>query len=338
LQLFFGEASEAEARVYARVTSDAPLEGWRIGGSLLGPECQFAKTLTATIPFVDRGPGNGLLAEAIVPDPCFWTPELPFLYRAKVVVYSSRSVVRQASTVDRVEPIAAAPGLPCGSAPPTQDVITAERDEYTIDRAFGIRRLGVIGRSLYLDGKRWVARGVCQDQATEADLLAARDAGAALLLSSADDAICEAASRLGVPLVVHVDASLQNATPDSRRDPSTCSAQLMAEVRRLAQWPAVFAIVLDSRTSLNGETRAAARNTLLAIELTPEQPVIPAWAQLAVAPVSPDGSIPSLNSVTVPIIAVRRLPQAESITAARAACDSLQFELAPSGDFPGYFV
>src|SRR6516225_4867325 len=123
--LFFGEANEAEARVYARLPSAVPLDGYQLTGRLIGPECCFAKTLPATIPFVDRGPGNGLLTEAIVPDPCFWTPELPFLYRAIVEVCFSRSVVRP--------------------------VITAERDDRTgegmtprllIDRLFGIRRLG----------------------------------------------------------------------------------------------------------------------------------------------------------------------------------------------------
>ena len=34
--------------------------------------------------FVDRGPGASLLAEAIVPEPCFWTPEMPHLYQAEV--------------------------------------------------------------------------------------------------------------------------------------------------------------------------------------------------------------------------------------------------------------
>ncbi len=338
LEIFFGEANEAEARIYARLPSDAPLEGYKLSGRLVGPECRFAKTLPATIPFIDRGPGKGLLAEAIVPDPCFWKPELPFLYRAIVEVYSSRSVVRP--------------------------VITAERDDYTLDRPFGIRRLGAIGRSLYLDGKRWVARGACVDRATESDLLAARDASAALMLPAPGDAFCVEASRLGVPLFVclrgdgHVAASLQDAPSESRRDSSTCQSQLATEIRRLAQWPAVFAIILDRTIEVSDEALAA-RNTLLATHFGTEPP---AWAQLAIFNIGPsdssipslslearsvsegsampqsDSSIPTLDGSTIPMIAVRRLPEPASIADSRAACDRLQFDLAAVDDFAGYFV
>ena len=160
---------------------------YQLTGRLIGPECRFAKTLPATIPFIDRGPGKGLLAEAIVPDPCFWTPELPFLYRAIVEVYSSRSVVRPFIT----------------AAFGSEAQARRERDDYTIDRPFGIRRLGTIGRSLYLDGNRWVARGVCVDQATDdGSPRRPRLLQPALMLPAPDDAFCLEASRLGVPLFV----------------------------------------------------------------------------------------------------------------------------------------
>jgi hypothetical protein len=86
LELFFGEATDAEARVYARLPEDGPLDGWEISGTLTGPECRFAQTLRATFSFRDLGPGQGLLAEAIATEPCFWAPDLPFLYRCSVGV------------------------------------------------------------------------------------------------------------------------------------------------------------------------------------------------------------------------------------------------------------
>ncbi len=320
LELFCGDANPAEARVYVRLSSDDPLDDWQVTGRLVGPECRFAKTLPATIRFVDRNPGpGGRLAEAIVPDPCFWTPELPFLYRAKLSVYSSRSIVKTD--------------------------ITTERDEYTIDRPFGIRRFGASGRSLYLDGKRWVPRGVCLDRAGEAELLAAREAGAALMLPAPDDAICESASRLGVPLFVHVDASLRDANSESRsdsatcRDSNTCQSPLAAEIRRLAQWPAVLAIILPPAADPSSEARSAARNTILAAPINADSHEIPSWAQAAVLNSQPTNPAPvRVGRINIPIIAVRHLPHCEPIPSARAACDRLQFDLAPSGDFAGYFV
>ena len=84
LELFFGDASDAVARVYARLPCDETTTGSQLTGELIGPECRFAQTLSARIPFQDRGPGESLLAEAVVPDPCFWTPELPMLYKARI--------------------------------------------------------------------------------------------------------------------------------------------------------------------------------------------------------------------------------------------------------------
>ena len=66
LELFFGDATDAEARVYARLPGDAPLDGWQLTGTLTGPECRFAKTLPAKFSFATSERGKGLLAEAII--------------------------------------------------------------------------------------------------------------------------------------------------------------------------------------------------------------------------------------------------------------------------------
>jgi hypothetical protein len=302
IELFFGDANEAEARVYARLPTSESLAAGAISGRIIGPECRFAKTLPATIPFANRGSGPGsLLLEATIPDPCFWTPELPFLYRVTIQI--------------------------CG-----------ETGEFNIQRRLGIRRLGAIGRSLYLDGKRWVARGVCRNEATVADLPPARASSSALFVPPPDDAFCLEASQLGVPLFVHVAASLRDAQTESRRDSSTCHA---AEIRRLGQGPAIFAIVLDPALSIGNELRAAARNTLFAARIETESAngALPAWAQLAVC--DSRGLEPmaaTFSDWNVPVVAIRRLPKPRGIADSRAACDRLQFDLAPTGDFAGYFV
>jgi hypothetical protein len=366
LELFFGEATDAEARVYARLPYDGPLDGWRLTGTLTGPECRFAQTLPATFEFHDLGPGQDLLAEAIVTEPCFWTPDLPFLYRCSV------GVPPLGGFVARVAGAGGAADAPVYSSRSVAMTPYAEDGSYSVassrrsvrstlvERLFGIRRLGAVGRSLYLDGKRWVARGVSRDRADISDLAAAREASAVLRVSSPDDAFCLEASLLGVPLFVdlHVD-----------------EARLLPEVRRLGQWPAVFAIILDPATPIGPTHRAAARNTLFAVQLRPalvarrvsegrtsrnppaplrlcvglpgapdtaEQcrpAALPYWAQLAVFRVdSIETFRETARDCTIPILAVRQSEGNLSLTEARAACDRLQFDVAPIGQFSGYFV
>ena len=129
LELFFGAASSAEARFYARYElgdSASDRTSLEITGQLIGPVCDFSQTLPGKHRFIEIGAGldsqRAALVQAIVPDPCFWTPELPFLYRAELQI-------------------------DCGG-----DVVEARR-------TVGIRRLGVRGKSLFFDGKRFVLRG-----------------------------------------------------------------------------------------------------------------------------------------------------------------------------------
>src|SRR5258707_3368942 len=89
-EIFFGDANHAEARIYARLAIDKRMLDCRLTGRVIGPACEYAHTLSATIPLVSKRPANvdsqnapALLAEAIVPDPCFWSTELPFLYEVR---------------------------------------------------------------------------------------------------------------------------------------------------------------------------------------------------------------------------------------------------------------
>ena len=86
----------AVCRVYARWATSLPRACY-LSGTLDGPTCQYANTLPATSQFVDRGPGGPPLAEAIVPEPCFWTPEMPHLYRARLQLRANGKVLRRPS-------------------------------------------------------------------------------------------------------------------------------------------------------------------------------------------------------------------------------------------------
>ncbi len=85
------EVSEVEAKVLVRYsgTVGAPIF---LRGTLRGPYCEKTRTLPAEYPF--RGVVVGEMAvEAVVTDPCWWSEELPHLYRAQVEAVCGHDVV-----------------------------------------------------------------------------------------------------------------------------------------------------------------------------------------------------------------------------------------------------
>jgi hypothetical protein len=171
VELFFGEGHDAIAHVYARLRGTAPEAELQLSGRLTGPSCLYAETLPATFSFVDRGPGNSLLAEALVPEPCFWTPDMPHAYRAILELRRQGTVVAAA------------------------------------ERILGLRTLGSSGRKLIYDGKRWVLRGVCRDELPALPLASWREADAAMVVRNPDNALCQEASRIGVLIVAQLDTA-----------------------------------------------------------------------------------------------------------------------------------
>jgi hypothetical protein len=79
VQVFYGQATDSECRVYAQADADAP-GTVPPQGTLRGPQCQYANTLPVTVPFKPAVGGRSPLSEAWIADPCFWTPAMPFLY------------------------------------------------------------------------------------------------------------------------------------------------------------------------------------------------------------------------------------------------------------------
>ncbi len=300
IDVFFGDANPAEARVYVRVRpgdalAAADLAALEIEAHVAGPECRFAKTLPARVAMIDRGPGETRLLEAVVPDPSFWTPDLPMLYNVTVTCR------------------------------------LGERSQ-TFQRMLGIRRFGAKGRSLYLDGERWAPRGAWMRVRTEVELKEALECGAVLCGPQTNSLICEEASRLGVPLFVFV-----------------ARFNLVAELHRLVEWPAVFAVFLAWNATLDESVLRAPRNFLLGCYTPDTGPVtLPDWAQIVLCPLErlkrmPEHSRASETADTPFIVTretpVHELPQAPSvIAAARRACDQLQFDAAEFGDFAGFIV
>lgn len=170
LDVFVGQASPAEAEVFVRLPAELVRAGWSIRGRTMGPWCEYASTLAARIPLVPVSDGTKSLWRAIVPDPCFWTPEMPFLYRLEMELY------RGAETI------------PCH------------------ERTIGIRPLATRGRSLLLDRKAWVLRAARLPDTAKTLLAGYRKADLALVVSQASDQLCAEASQMGVMLAVQIAA------------------------------------------------------------------------------------------------------------------------------------
>ena len=185
LEIFFGDANNAEARIYARLQSDAAPAGAKLAGRVVGPQCAYASTLSATIRMnpkrTQAEAGADLVAEAIVPDPCFWSPELPFLYRVEIELRQGGELLASAT------------------------------------HALGIRPLGARGRNLLLEGKPWVIRGVEQSALPPAELSQWRAADTAMIVEAPSEELCAEASRLGAWLLARIDGDAIHLATELRR-------------------------------------------------------------------------------------------------------------------------
>jgi hypothetical protein len=175
LTVFHGEASTTLARVYARLPASDAAAGCELAGRVVGPRCRWAQTLPAASRLVARAAGNdadALLAEAVVPDPCFWSDELPMLYTVEVQLRRGGRTIAAA------------------------------------ERPIGFRGVGRRGRSLFREGRRWVPRGMhAASVSGEAgdDLSAWRAAPAVMAVAQPSDTLCASASQVGVWIVAIAD-------------------------------------------------------------------------------------------------------------------------------------
>jgi hypothetical protein len=135
-------------------------------------------TLPTTVKLVDvtadhaaAADAGQALARAVFTEPAYWTPELPNLYRLHAEVRRGDQAVA------------------------------------VVERIVGLRRLGVRGRSLWLEGRRWVPRGVTI-LPPGFDPTSLRSLSAAAVIDDPTDAICAAADQAGVAIIVRlVDAA-----------------------------------------------------------------------------------------------------------------------------------
>ena len=311
LEFVLGRADDVQAEAYVRLVggpADAPIadaqihdvqiNDVQITGTLTGPRCRHATTLPTAIPLRPLTGDGRAAARALVTEPSFWTPELPNLYE----------LVAEART-------------PAGVSAATR-------------RLVGLRRLGVRGRSMWLDGRRWVPRG---RGAANASFDPARFRAEQLtaLISDPTPEVCAAADGIGAPIVARLSDEVDTQT-------------LLDRVAALAQHPAaVMAVVPRQHVAAIGASRSTG-TMLVAVEVdAAEQPpaTLAAGVQCLVARIAP-GATPldawRDHAPAVPIVACR-----EGAGEGRRACDVLQADLAawacaggrtPTWDWAGYIV
>jgi hypothetical protein len=177
LAILAGRADDMRAEIIVRISNCVTRGGERarLEGTLVGPRRGRDMTLPTTVKLVEvtgnhaaAANAGQALARAVFTEPAYWTPELPNLYRLEARVQSG------------------------------------DHSLASIDRMIGLRRLGVRGRSLWLEGRRWVPRGVTISP-TGFDPMALRSLPAAAVIDDPSDAICAAADQTGVAIVVRLE-------------------------------------------------------------------------------------------------------------------------------------
>lgn len=169
LEVFSGHMTASEAYLYVRMPDLGGGGSWSLVGALEGPACRHAATLPLKVPVLDLGAGPTLLARAIVPDPSFWSPEMPSLYRLSLELRDHGETTQ-----------------------------TTELD-------YGFRLLGASRQNLILENRRWVMRGVTTTEPVTPSLEQWRDAATCLVVTDPSPELCLEADRAGVFLVVRLD-------------------------------------------------------------------------------------------------------------------------------------
>jgi hypothetical protein len=212
-------------------------------GVIDGPFCDYAKTLKSISPV------RTAEQAAIIVDPCFWTPALPFLYKLHLdVVVDGRSA--------------------------------------ELDATVGFKRWECARSSFRLERKRIVLRGAIATRQDDHDLDDARAAECALIVHRPSIEFCREASRRGVALIADYRGSNEIAfrsLPRLAWEPAVMAALVSRGDEGLSRpdWPHIAATVADT----DDESRARRPwERILAVELGHgEHP--PGWLAVCDKPV-----------------------------------------------------
>ena len=302
------------AEVFVRAAlPEPPQSSLRLAGELAGPECRRSITLPAGASLVDLGAGPaGLLAKAVLTEPAFWTPDLPNLYRLTVRVEADGQTLTEAT------------------------------------RRIGLRRSGVRGRSLWLEGRRWVPRGVARDPRS-CDVPTVRDAAVAAVVTDPPESLLVAADEAGLVVI---------AVAQAGAGPAFDAGAIVERIGAWAGHPSVVITVLpqpltDARAAAVAATARRLKGTMLlactADGASPPPTGVPTGIDCLRVALG-TGSLPHAAwrdaAPAVPLLAWR--PGADADEPHRGDCDRLQASLAAWGvadgrplqawDWAGYLV
>ena len=104
LELFCGSMTNMDAQVVARLRRRGDGD-WRLLGEVRGPRCKFTRTLTSTFELRASDGGPWLMATANIIDPCFWSPELPFVYEVHVELRNGDEIVDATPRLLAIRPL-----------------------------------------------------------------------------------------------------------------------------------------------------------------------------------------------------------------------------------------
>jgi beta-galactosidase/beta-glucuronidase len=101
IEILTNDVTDMEARVIARYQGGS--ERTTLRGTVRGPFCENSRTLPAEIPFgklIRNDAGGTIEAEAFVPDPCLWSPEMPHVYEVNIeALCDGRTVAEYHGTI-----------------------------------------------------------------------------------------------------------------------------------------------------------------------------------------------------------------------------------------------
>ena len=174
--LFHTQADQHLAQIYVRLRAGIELQdywnaGWKIEGQLYGPHCSRSHTLPARYTLTDQGAGTTLLARAMLPDPCFWSAEIPALYEVTLQLSHNGQIQQQYQTL------------------------------------YGLPSLLIKNQQFQLNTEPWILRAAHVNKLARWSADACREQSLALVVDRLDESLLQEASQLGIWIIAILTGS-----------------------------------------------------------------------------------------------------------------------------------
>ncbi|MBL9123309.1 MAG: hypothetical protein JNG90_06720 [Planctomycetaceae bacterium] len=307
VQWFFGRVTSVAAELFLRVRWPGAEDGPTLPllpkihqVSVAGPRSRYARTLEHRLGMTPVVGDTGLW-HATLAEPCFWTPQQPYVYVASLHVE-------------------------------LQNGVTSE-----ISLQLGVPVLVARQRRLEQEGRNFVLRGAALHRVDTLSLAKCHDSSTALVLSQPSDEVCAEATSIGVGVVAdlgqlpatEVAAELRRVAlwpavriailPSAARlEPAL--RQETAHVVRAQRWTPADAAGISEWAQVLVSERGDVLDGMTPRE---ELPVL-VWAQRCGEAGQSDNPDAADSRTQVELY--------------RQACDSLQAEVAGQREFAGYLV